>query len=191
MTGIPTLAPAKRELRTKAMAVRDALHDAIGASADATLAARGLPFEGLSVSGFHPFGSEISVLPILGMLARAGRVTCLPVVLGKGLPLVFRQWAPGEELVKGIWDIPIPADTAPAIEPDVLLVPMLAYDRRGYRLGYGGGFYDRTLALLRAKKPVTAIGVAYHGQGVDDVPHDELDQRLDYIMTERETFRCG
>lgn len=191
MTGTHALDPAKRELRAKAMAVRDALHAAIGPSADAALGARGLPFDGLNVSGFHPFGSEISVLPLLGVLARAGRVTCLPVVLGKGLPLAFRQWTPGEDLVKGIWGISIPAATAAAIEPDVLLVPMLAYDRRGYRLGYGGGFYDRTLVHLRAKKSVTAIGIAYHGQGVEEVPHDDLDQRLDYIMTERDTFRCG
>jgi 5-formyltetrahydrofolate cyclo-ligase len=186
-----TLADAKREMRGRQIAVRDALHDAIGADANAALAARGLPVEGRIVSGFHPFGSEISTLPLLGILARKDCVTALPVVQGKGLPLLFRKWAPSEELVSGIWQIPIPPETADEVEPDVLLVPMLAYDLRGYRLGYGGGFYDRTLALLRAKKPVTAIGVAYHGQAVEDVPHDDLDQRVDYIMTERETFRCG
>jgi 5-formyltetrahydrofolate cyclo-ligase len=185
------LAAAKREMRAKAIMVRDALHSVVGAQANAAIAERGLPVDGQVVSGFHPFGSEISTLPLLGVLARKNCVIALPVVQGKGLPLLFRRWMPGEALVLGLWDIPIPPDSEPLVEPDVLLVPMLAFDRQGHRLGYGGGFYDRTLAGLRARKAIVAIGVAYHAQGVEEVPHDHLDQRLDYIMTERETFRCG
>jgi 5-formyltetrahydrofolate cyclo-ligase len=91
----------------------------------------------------------------------------------------------------GLWDIPVPPETAPEVIPDVLLVPMLAFDRRGYRLGYGGGFYDRTLEKLRALKKVTAVGVAYHAQMADDVPVGPHDAPLDYVMTEQETFACG
>ena len=85
----------------------------------------------------------------------------------------------------------IPPEEAPEVQPDVLLVPLLAFDRRGFRLGYGGGFYDRTLEKLRALKKVTAIGVAYAGQEIDAVPYEEFDQRLDWIMTEKETIKCG
>ena len=154
---------------------------------------RGLP-PGLrsgAVSGFYPYLSEISVLELLGRLASAGWATALPVVVAKDEPLIFRRWSPGEALVSGLWGIQIPPGTALEVSPDVLLVPMLAYDARGYRLGYGGGFYDRTLAKLRASKKITAIGVAYSGQEVEEVPHDEHDQPLDWIMTERETMKCG
>ena len=88
----------------------------------------------------------------------------------------------------GMWDIPVPAETAPEVLPDVLLVPMLAFDAQGYRLGYGGGFYDRTLEKLRALKPVVAIGVAYAAQEVTEVPHGDHDQPLDLIMTEKGPF---
>ena len=97
----------------------------------------------------------------------------------------------GEPLVSGVWDIQIPPDTAAEVVPDVLLVPLLAFDLQGYRLGYGGGFYDRTLDKLRALKPVTAIGIGFAAQQVETVPHDHLDQRLDYVMTEKATLRCG
>ena len=116
---------------------------------------------------------------------------CMPVVVGDGLPLGFRSWAPGDAIVPGNWNIPVPADTATALLPDALLVPMLAFDRQGYRLGYGGGYYDRTLLALRALKPVIAIGVAYAAQEVAEVPREPFDQRLDYVMTEKETFACG
>ncbi len=181
----------KRALRSKAMHVRDEIHANLGDSADDIIAVRGLPVSARIVSGFHPYKTEISTLVLLDRLSNEDWQTALPVVQGKGLPLIFRAWRPGEALVSGLWDIKIPPESAGIVEPDVLLVPMLAFDRRGYRLGYGGGFYDRTLAQLRARKAVTAIGIAYHGQGVEEVPHDDLDQRLDYIMTERDTFRCG
>ncbi len=112
------------------------------------------------VSGFMPYKSEITTIPLLNRLRREGWVTALPVVLGEGLPLEFRAWAPGEKLVPGVWDIPDPR-TKPKVFPDVLLVPGLLFDRAGYRLGYGGGFYDRTLVKLRAFKTVVAVGVGY------------------------------
>ena len=106
-------------------------------------------------------------------------------------PLVFRLWKPGDQLVPGVWDIPIPTESATDVLPDVLLVPMLAFDRAGYRLGYGGGFYDRTLEKLRKLKRVAAIGVAYQAQMVDQVPIGPYDAPLDFVMTEQETFSCG
>jgi 5-formyltetrahydrofolate cyclo-ligase len=136
------------------------------------------------VSGYYPYQSEISVLPLLGRLAGDGWATCLPVVLGMGLPLEFRSWYPGEPTISGKWGIPRPAESAVQVEPDVLLVPLLAFDRVGYRLGYGGGFYDRTLSMLRAKKRVIAIGVAFSGQEIDAVPRDMTDQALDFVLTE-------
>ena len=187
------LGAVKKAARAAAALARNAAHDASKGSAPLVLAARGLPvaFQNQVVSGFHPYLSEISTLPLLAKLVDEGWITALPVVIGKELPLLFRRWARGDVMVSGLWDIQIPADTAPEVEPDVLLVPMLAFDRKGYRLGYGGGFYDRTLAKLRAFKKVTAIGVAYAGQEVDAVSHDAHDQPLDWIMTEKETFKCG
>ena len=115
----------------------------------------------------------------------------LPVVIGADQPLLFRAWTPGETLAPGVWDIPIPPETAAEVLPDVLLVPMLAFDRQGYRLGYGGGFYDRTLEKLRAFRRVWAVGVAYAAQEVEAVPRGDHDAPLDYVMTEQETFTCG
>jgi 5-formyltetrahydrofolate cyclo-ligase len=190
-----SLAELKRLARSKASKHRNAVHKAAGAGAGAALAARGLPVvrnsQNQIVSAFHPYLSEISTVELLAKLVAEGWTTALPIVVGKELPLMFRTWTPGEPLVSGLWDIQIPADAAPEVEPDVLLVPMLAFDRKGYRLGYGGGFYDRTLAKLRAVKLVTAIGVAYAGQEIKAVPYDARDQPLDWIMTERETFKCG
>ncbi|HUF44987.1 MAG TPA: 5-formyltetrahydrofolate cyclo-ligase, partial [Aestuariivirgaceae bacterium] len=108
----------------------------------------------------------------------------LPVVVARGQPLVFRAWAPGNPTVAGIWSIPVPLESAPELEPDVLIVPMLAFDGEGYRLGYGGGFYDRTLARLRAIKPVVAVGAAFAGQEVAQVPRGPHDEPLDWIVTE-------
>jgi 5-formyltetrahydrofolate cyclo-ligase len=167
------------------------LHEAAGPA----LAARGLPFarqpEQRTVSGFFPYKSEISLLPLLARLQGEGWVTAMPVVIGEGLPLVFRAWTPGEATVPGIWDIPMPLVTAAEVSPDVLLVPMLAFDRKGFRLGYGGGFYDRTLAKLRKLKQVAAIGVAYAAQEMAEVPRGPHDQPLDWIMTEKATVKCG
>jgi 5-formyltetrahydrofolate cyclo-ligase len=185
----------KKAARISAASAREAAHDKAKDSAPAALAVRGLPIprdpQNHIVSVFHSFGTEISTTELFDRLVAEGWTTALPVVVAKNTPLLFRQWAPGDALVLGRWDIQIPPDTAPEVEPDVLLVPMLAFDHKGYRMGYGGGFYDRTLAKLRALKKVTAIGVAYAGQEIDMVPHDDHDQPLDWIMTEQETFKCG
>lgn len=193
---LPNIAEAKRTLRAAAAEARAAAHAIHAATASARLARAGLDFLGprrpANLSGFMSFGTEVDVSGLMRRLAGEGWRTALPVIEGKGLPLTFRAWAPGEPTVRGRWDIPRPPDHAEIVEPDVLLVPMLAFDRRGYRLGYGGGFYDRTLARLRAMKPVVAVGVAYAAQEVAEVPRGEFDEPLDWILTEDGARRpCG
>lgn len=149
-----------------------------------------VPLVGIAaVSGFLPIGSEIDTRPVMRRFLEKGSDICLPVVLGKDRPLVFRRWREGDPMVEEAFGTQAPAPDSPEIEPDLLLVPLLAFDRTGFRLGYGGGFYDRTLAKLRATKPVLAVGVAFAGQEVAYVPHDGLDQQLDWIVTEREAIR--
>lgn len=190
-----SLAQEKKELRRSLIERRDSFATDAGAIAGDVLAARGLPVGKPNaapvISGFHPYQSEISTLPLLTKLAGEGWVTALPVIVGKAQPLIFRAWTPGEPLGSGLWDIKIPLETSPEVLPDVLIVPLLAFDPHGYRLGYGGGFYDRTLAKLRALKPIVAIGVGFAAQAVSHVPHDDLDQRVDFVMTEESTIRCG
>ena len=189
------IAEVKRKARTAASKRRAEAHEQLKDTAGIAMAERGLP-PGLpiatgTVSGFIPYKSEITTLPMLERLGRQGWRTCLPIVIAAEKPLVFRAWTPGEPLVPGAWDIPVPGEDAPELEPDVLLVPMLAFDRKGFRLGYGGGFYDRTLEKLRGRKKVVAIGVAYHAQMVDEIPVGLHDAPLDYVMTEKETFACA
>jgi 5-formyltetrahydrofolate cyclo-ligase len=190
-----SLAEIKRLARSKATLIRNDVHEATKLGAGAALAVRGLPVsrnaQNRIISAFHSFDTEISTFELFDKLVADGWTTALPVVVAKNTPLVFRQWAPGEALVPGRWNIKVPLEDALEVLPDVLLVPLLAFDRQGFRLGYGGGFYDRTLEKLRALKKVTAIGIAYAGQEVDAVPYEEFDQRLDWIMTEQETFKCG
>ena len=142
---------------------------------------------GAVLSGYMPMRSEIDPLP--AMAAHRG-VVGVPVIPGPAMPLKFREWSPGCVLVAGEFGAPIPAEGA-WVEPAVLIVPMLAFDARGYRLGYGGGFYDRTLELLRAKRPTLAVGFAYAAQEVDEVPIDSFDQPLDAVVTEEGVTEFG
>ena len=188
------IAEEKRLARQVAAKRRAEAHAQLMETAGSSLALRGLPVAAGAagtVSGFIPYKSEIDTVPLLARLSREGWRTCLPVVIGADQPLLFRAWTPGEALAPGVWDIPIPPETAAEVLPDVLLVPMLAFDRQGYRLGYGGGFYDRTLEKLRAFRRVWAVGVAYAAQEVEAVPRGDHDAPLDYVMTEQETFACG
>ena len=190
-----SLAALKKQARSDASDIRKTIHENSGSEAGIALAARGLPIKKSPqqqiISAFHSFGTEVSTFELFDRLVRDGWTTALPIVVAKNTPLVFRKWAPGEPLVSGLWGIQIPPDTAPEVQPDVLLVPLLAFDRKGFRLGYGGGFYDRTLEKLRAVKNVTAIGVAYAGQEVDAVLRNAHDQQLDWIMTDREVIACN
>jgi len=140
------------------------------------------------LAGYWPMGTEMDVRPALVALDRIGVVITLPEVAAKDRPLRFRAWRPDEPLIEGDHGTFHPLDSVPLMRPDVVLVPMLAFDRRGYRIGWGGGYYDRTLELLRKTGDCTAIGVAYGAQDVDEVPADAYDQRLDWIITEQEAL---
>ena len=121
-------------------------------------------------------------------LADAGARLALPVVQGRGKPLVMRAWAFGEALGKGQWGIREPKPEAPEAFPDILIVPLAAFDRSGYRLGYGAGYYDMTIARLRSMKPVIAIGIAFAAQEVPELPKTPRDEKLDFMLTEREVI---
>jgi 5-formyltetrahydrofolate cyclo-ligase len=181
----------KAALRRAALARRDALPAAERMLAAFAIAERGLPAEvtpGTVVSGFSPLKTEISPLPLLRRLADAGASLALPVVVGRGQPLVMRAWSFGAPLVSGVWGIREPPADAPEAFPDTLIVPLLAFDRRGHRIGYGAGYYDMTITRLRAMKPVTAIGIAFATQEIAAVPATPRDARLDLVLTERETI---
>jgi 5-formyltetrahydrofolate cyclo-ligase len=189
------LAEDKALLRTEMSTRREAAHGLVKDAAPLALLAHAFPVkphaDRSTVSAFHPYQSEIDARPLLGKLAGEGWTTALPVVIKLGQPLEFRRWLPGEPTIAGKWGILRPTDEAPIVEPDVLLVPLLAFDRKGYRLGYGGGFYDRSIAGLASQKPIISIGLAYAAQEIDLVPHDDLDQRLDFVMTERDLISCA
>jgi 5-formyltetrahydrofolate cyclo-ligase len=177
----------KKDLRTRAAAVRKAAYETHGADASRMLAAHGLDFlkvpPGAVVSGFAAIRDEINPADLMSWLHAEGFRLALPVMIGKGKPLLMRAWSPGDAMEAAAWGIAEPMADKPEVEPDVVLVPLLAFDARGHRLGYGGGFYDRTLAKLRAKKPVIAVGIAYDEQKVDAVPVESYDQRLDWVLT--------
>lgn len=143
------------------------------------------------VSGYLAFGEEMDVLPAFEKLIDAGWRCCLPVVTGKAQPLEFRAWSPGDPLEDGVFGTRHPATGAAPVTPDLLLVPMLAFDRAGYRLGWGGGFYDRTLAGLRERGNPVAVGVGYAAQEVDGVPRAGYDARLDWVVTEGDIIKIA
>ena len=138
------------------------------------------------VSAFHPVRDEPDALALLAALATQGLATALPATAARGKPLVFRRWRPGEPTVAGQMRIPEPPEDAPALDPDLLFVPLAVFDRRGHRIGYGAGHYDLTLARLRKLKPITAVGVAYGVSEVEAVPDEPHDERLDFILTDSE-----
>ncbi len=180
---------AKAELR-RALAARRrcaaaAAPDAAEAVCARALAGLRLPPAAV-VSGYWPLRDELDPRPLMLALAARGHRLALPVVTGKARPLRFRAWAPGQALVAAAFGTQIPPEGAEEITPQVLLVPLLAFDRRGCRLGYGGGFYDRTLAGLRAAGGVLAVGLAYADQACAALPVEPTDQPLDVLVTERE-----
>ena len=181
----------KEEFRQTAITRRDALPPEMRKAAAETIAACGFPLRispDVTVSGFMPLKSEINPLPLMQKLAEQGARLALPVVAGRGKPLIMRQWAWGEPLASGVWGIREPNPDAPEVEPDILLVPLLAFDRAGHRIGYGAGYYDMTITGLRAKKPVTAVGIAFAAQEIPVVPATPRDARLDLVLTEKEVI---
>jgi len=186
---------AKKALRARIKAWRAGLGADVQTHAAAAVANQGLDFlapqpKGSVVSGFAPLPDEFRVWPLLRRLNGEGFRLALPVMQGKGNPLLFRAWTPGDAMDSGVWGIAEPRADKAALEPDILIVPLLAFDRRGWRLGYGGGFYDRTLKGLRAHKAVVAVGLAHDEQEVDAVPHLDYDQRLDWVLTRSGPIRC-
>ena len=133
------------------------------------------------IAAYWAIGSEIDVGPLMNTLIDDGWRVALPVVVESASPLIFRSWSPGMELVEGPLKTVQPDQQHAQVIPDVIITPLLAFDDRGYRLGQGGGFYDRTLAGLN----VLSIGVAFAAQRVDLIPRDGFDQRLDFIVTEQ------
>ena len=136
-----------------------------------------------AVAGYWPIRTEIDPRPVLHALAKTGREICLPVVEGQGVTLSFRRWTPDAKMIDGAYGAAIPADES-SVTPAALIVPLAAFTDTGYRLGYGGGFYDRTLEQLGKMAPTTAIGFAFEAQRADTLPLEPTDQRLDMIVTE-------
>ena len=188
-------ASLKADLRRAALARRAALPPEARAAFSerlrregADLCARHAP---RIVSAFYPVRDEPDTLALLDLLAARGVGTALPVTGARGTPLVFRSWRPGEPTVPGQMRIPEPPESAPALDPDLLFVPLSAFDRRGHRIGYGAGHYDLTLAGLKALKPITTIGVAYSVCEVGAAPNEPHDIPLDYILTDSELIKAG
>jgi 5-formyltetrahydrofolate cyclo-ligase len=187
LTAAKPIADQKRELREAALARRDLMPPDDRVRAARKIGASVLPVEvpkGAIVSGFSPINTEFNPVPLLRALSKAGARLALPKVMGRGKPLSLRAWSFGEPLVAGVWGIREPSPEAPEVAPDILLVPFAAFDRVGYRIGYGAGYYDMTLAALRAKKKIVAIGLGFASQEVEKVPVEAHDQRLDFIITE-------
>jgi 5-formyltetrahydrofolate cyclo-ligase len=187
-----TNADPKTALRRDALVRRAEVEPAVRAAFSRRLAEEGLRLARLwrprIVSAFHPLLDEPDTIPLLTVLAAQGFATALPVVVGRGSPLAFRLWRPGEPTRAGAMSIRQPLEEAPAVDPDLLFTPLACFDRRGHRIGYGAGFYDRTLARLRMIKPIHAIGVAYGVCEIPAVPYETHDQSLDAIVTEQETI---
>jgi len=189
----------KTTMRRHALARRDLVtheeaHDAAAAMSALALAL----VEKLStasstpvVSVYWPIRSELNTRLLIETLSERGLKVALPILVAVKRPLLFRAFKPGDELAKGPFGLSEPSSDKAALEPDIVFAPLAAFDRKGYRLGYGGGLYDATLNALRAKHPVTAIGVAYAVQEADSIPIENHDQKLDFIVTERETIRCA
>jgi len=182
------IAEEKRVLRVRAAEKRRAAH-AHDASGEASIQLRDralaeLPIAaGAVVGGYWPMGTEMNVHPLLVALHERGHVIGLPRVR-RGQPMTYHRWQPKDRLVSGVFGIGMPDHHTPEVHPDVLLMPLLAFDRRGNRLGYGSGYNDRTVPVLRARKPLLCVGIAYAAQEFEAVPHDTLDQRLDWVVTE-------
>lgn len=183
---------AKHTLRATAKARRKAAHAARDGEAAAAVCARVVAtrqdWAGTTVSLYWPMRDELDVRPLLTRLSESGAVTALPTIVARGGALVFRRFAPGDTLAPAGFGTHEPDAAAPVVTPGVVIVPLLGFDRSGFRLGYGGGYYDRTLAALRCRGAVQAIGVAYHEQEFAAIPHDSGDARLDLIVTDRETI---
>lgn len=180
------LAEAKAAARKQAFAARKAARDA-DPNASERACAHFLDAVAVGadeiVAGYRPIRTELDPTPLMEVLHARGVRLCVPVIRGAGLPLDFREWTPGCAMTEGAFGAEIPADGA-WLEPTLLIAPLVAWSREGWRLGYGGGFYDRTLERLRAKRPTRAVAYAYAAQELADLPIEPTDQKLDGVVTE-------
>jgi len=183
----------KETIREKARALRKAAAKTAHAQTSEQLSAQFLDHvpwnKDLTVGGYWPIGDEIDSRPLLAALDRAGRICGLPVVITQTASLIFRAWRPGYPLKSSTYGIPIPAVSTEELVPTLLLVPLLAFDRSGHRLGYGGGYYDRTIRSLREQGSLLGVGLAYAAQEVPSIPREAEDEVLDWVVTEREAIR--
>jgi 5-formyltetrahydrofolate cyclo-ligase len=182
---------AKKALREKAHETRTRAAETVGPKAALLIARRLLGdfvfMKGAIVAGYAAIRGEVDPFPLMAALQGQGHALCLPRTHGKKLS--FHAWKPGDPLVASGFGIPEPDAKTKERRPDLILVPLLAFDRDGYRLGYGGGFYDRYLSEHRAKRTIRAIGIAYAGQEIDHVPRAPTDERLDAVVTEERVIR--
>ena len=190
----PNPALLKSALRKEALARRNAAEPALREAFATRLALAGVELARKSivrsVAAFWPLPGEPDVRGLLAALNYHEFASALPVVVGPGHPLLFRKWAPRDLLLEGPYGIMQPSVHLPEILPDIVFVPLAAFDRRGHRIGFGAGYYDRTLEALRAIKPVLAVGTAYSVQEVPAIPEEPHDQRLDLVITETEWIDC-
>jgi 5-formyltetrahydrofolate cyclo-ligase len=181
----------KSSLRIAAIERRAALSVEQRAAAAQAMAAQKFPVAikpGAIVSGYWPIRAELDPLPLMRRLEAQGAQLALPVIMGREQPLIFRAWNADAQLLRSQFGIMEPSPQSPAVLPDIVLVPLAAFDRLGHRIGYGAGHYDRTFEVLKAAKPITAIGVAFAVQEIDAVPAEPHDVQLDYVLTEARTF---
>ena len=189
--GAMSIPPQKAELRAAAIAAREALTDEHRAAAAQIIAQRGLPIgikPGVVVAGYSPIRGEVDPAPLMQRLVAEGARLSLPVITARGQGLRFRTWSADDRLMRGALGILEPSPGAAEITPEIVLVPLAAFDKLGHRIGYGAGHYDRTLVQLRKSRPITAIGLAFGVQEVEAVPALEHDVALDYVLTESRVF---
>ncbi|WP_336096223.1 5-formyltetrahydrofolate cyclo-ligase [Roseovarius sp. CH_XMU1461] len=179
----------KAEARRAAFARRKAAHAAAAPGAAGRLSEVLAGYRGVPLAGYMPIRTEIDPLPAMAEAAAHGPVG-VPVIVAEGAPLIFSRWEPECEMVEGPFGASVPAK-GELFEPEILIVPLVGFDRQGGRLGYGGGFYDRTLEKLRAKRPTLAIGFAYGAQEAARLPLEVTDQPLDMLVTEAEVISFG
>jgi 5-formyltetrahydrofolate cyclo-ligase len=185
---------SKAALRSAAIARRDAISPEARERFAERIALTGVDLArrtlSRTVAAYWPLPGEADTRGLVHALSYHEFVTALPVVVGHGMPLIFRKWAPRDMLVPGPFGVMEPSARLPEVHPDVVFVPLAAFDRRGHRIGFGAGFYDRTLQALRAMKPVLCIGIAFGAQEVPDIPADPHDQPVDFVLTEAELIDC-
>ena len=143
---------------------------------------------GKTVAAYWPMKDEIDVRPVLDGLSAHAATSALPVMAGNDQPMSFRRWAPGDRLVSAAFGVSEPDPGQPEVDPDIVIVPLLGFDAAGNRIGYGGGYYDRTLAALRERRDLQAVGVAYDQQQCEKIPTDAGDMALDVLITDQRTI---